>query len=85
MTDSMGRRVVMPGELIVTQAGEIHGEDTAESRELARRVKACINACDGISTAELEAGVVHDMCRVLTQVAPLLEAKVRGTPDERAA
>lgn len=74
------------GQLIVTARGEILGEDTPESRELARRVKACINACEGIATEELERGIVHDMCRVLSQVAPILETKVRGPrKDDRAA
>ncbi len=77
---------LLRGQVIVTLNGDIHGEDTAESRELSRRIKVCINACDGISTEELEQGIVHDMCRVLTQVAPLLEAKVRGgKSDEKAA
>lgn len=74
-----------PGHLIITPTGEILGEDTDDSRELARRVKACINACVGITTEDLEQGVVHDMCRVLTQVAPLLEARVRGSDTEEQA
>ena len=73
------------GQLVVTSHGEILGEDNDESRELARRVKACINACEGISTEELERGIIHDMCRVLNQVAPLLETKIRDKQDEKAA
>ncbi len=74
------------GHVIVTPAGEILGADSVESRELARRVKACINACEGISTEELEQGIVHDMCRVLGQVAPLLQAqsKNRSTAEKAA-
>lgn len=74
------------GQVVVTPAGEILGSDTEESRELARRVKACINACDGISTAELEQGIIADMCRVLGQVVPLLEAQSRQrNAGEKAA
>ncbi|MDX1966144.1 MAG: hypothetical protein SFV23_03130 [Planctomycetaceae bacterium] len=74
------------GQVVVTLAGEILGSDTEESRELARRVKACINACDGISTAELEQGIIADMCRVLGQVVPLLEAQSRQrNAGEKAA
>lgn len=74
------------GQVVVTPSGEILGSDTEESRELARRVKACINACDGISTAELEQGIIADMCRVLGQVVPLLEAQSRQrSAGEKAA
>ena len=79
------QRILFPGELIITAHGEIHGESTPASIELARRVKACLNACDGISTEELEAGIVHDMARVLRQVAPLLEERVHGHQDGKAA
>lgn len=68
---------LLPGQIVVTPAGDIHGDDSLPARDLARRVKACINACAGISTEELEAGIVHDMARVLGQVIPLLESKVR--------
>jgi hypothetical protein len=57
---------------IVTAEGEIHGEDTPENREAVRRIHACVNACEGLSTAELESGIVQDMQRVLADVVPLL-------------
>ena len=76
---------IVPGQIVVTPTGEILGVDTVESRELARRIKACINACEGITTDELEQGIVHDMCRVLNQVAPLLEERVHGSDGEKAA
>jgi len=74
-----------PEHLILTAGGDILGNDTPRNRELARRVKACLNACDGISTDELERGVVADMCRVLMQVVPMLEHKVASKAAERAA
>jgi len=38
-----------------------------------RRIQACVDACEGISTDELEQGVVQDMQRVLREVAPIIE------------
>lgn len=55
--------------------GELHGIDTPGNRELVRRIQACVQACEGISTGELERGIVQDMQRVISQVAPLLEAR----------
>ncbi len=37
-----------------------------------RRIQACVDACEGISTEELEDGVVQDMQRVLREVAPII-------------
>jgi hypothetical protein len=65
-----------PEQLVLTASGDILGADTPRNRELARRIKACLSACEGISTEELERGIVADMCRVLTQVAPFLEQKI---------
>lgn len=58
---------------LLTHEGELHGEDTDENREIVRRIHACVNACDGISTEELEKGIIADMRRVLAQVVPVLE------------
>jgi hypothetical protein len=58
--------------LVLTGTGELTGDDTPANRELARRIRACINACDGIATEELERGLIRELCQVLTQVAPLL-------------
>ncbi|MEX0704505.1 MAG: hypothetical protein WD069_20555 [Planctomycetales bacterium] len=60
---------------IVTADGDLHADDTPENRDLARRVLACVNACEGISTQELEQGIVADMRRVIAGVAPLLREK----------
>ncbi len=44
----------------------------AEDAEMLRRIQACVDACEGISTQELEEGVVQDMQRVLREVAPII-------------
>ena len=62
---------------VLTLAGDIHGEECAANREIVRRIHACVDACDGISTDELERGVVADMRRVISQVAPLLQERVQ--------
>lgn len=62
--------------LVLTAEGELHGADTLENRELARRIHACVVACEGISTEELECGIVADMRRVIAEVVPLLQDRV---------
>ncbi len=62
-------------EFILSHEGELHGIDTPEHRELVRRITACVHACDGISTAELEAGIIADMRRVIAEVLPVLQAQ----------
>jgi hypothetical protein len=68
---------------VVTAAGDIHGDDTRENREIVRRIHACVSACEGISTEELEKGIVADMRRVIAQVVPLLQE--RNTETRGAA
>jgi len=60
-------------QLVITHEGDILGEDNPENREIVRRIHACLNACEGISTEELEQGIIADMCRVMGQVVPLLQ------------
>lgn len=67
---------------LITVEGDVHGEDTPENREIVRRIHACVNACEGISTEELENGIIQDMRRVIAQVAPLLESQRDPSPDE---
>ncbi len=62
-----------PPLFILTMEGELRGEDTQENRDIVRRIHACVNACEGISTEELEKGIVQDMRRVLSDVVPLLQ------------
>ncbi|MBI1345800.1 hypothetical protein GC163_05880 [bacterium] len=73
----MSLPIIDADQVIVTAAGDVHGSDTPASRELARRIKACVNACEGMSTEDLEAGIIQDMARVIAQVVPILEDKVR--------
>jgi hypothetical protein len=58
---------------VITAEGELHGRQTPESLEIARRIEACFRACEGISTEELENGIIQDMRRVLAQVVPVLQ------------
>jgi hypothetical protein len=62
---------------VISHEGTLHGEDTPENREIVRRIHACVEACEGISTTELEEGVVADMRRVLAQVVPVLQQRTR--------
>ena len=63
---------------ILTHEGDLLGQDTLETREIVRRIHACVSACEGISTDELELGIVADMRRVIAEVVPVLQERVRG-------
>lgn len=63
---------------LLSHEGDLHGEDTPANREIVRRIHACVNACEGISTEELESGIVGDMRRVIAQVIPMLEGQNRS-------
>ena len=72
--------------VVITSDGEVHGDDTPENREIARRIQACVNACEGISTEDLEAGVLRQMVSLLERVGPILEGQSTSqTPPLRAA
>ena len=64
-----------PPRFVLAIDGELYGSDTPENRDLVRRIQACVAAREGISTEELERGVVADMRRVLTDVLPLLHGR----------
>ncbi|QDT63658.1 hypothetical protein [Calycomorphotria hydatis] len=70
--------------LVITPEGEIHGVDCDANRELVRRIQACVNACDGITTEELEQGIVDDMKNIINQVAPILK-KANELPRRESA
>jgi len=70
---------------IVTGEGNLHGEDSPENREIARRIHACVNACEEISTEELENGIIQDMRRVLAQLVPVLQDRVQQGRQQSAA
>jgi hypothetical protein len=78
MTDQ-GHPLAGP-HFVVSTDGELHAEDTPENREIARRIRACVNACEGISTEELEQGIIQDMRRALASVVPLLQANNHVPP-----
>ncbi|WP_339727586.1 hypothetical protein [uncultured Gimesia sp.] len=73
------RETIQPPHFVISSEGEILGEDSPENQELVRRVVACVNACDGITTEELENGIVEDMRRVIAQTAPLLQERSQMT------
>lgn len=60
---------------VISTDGSILGEDTPENRDIARRIHACVNACDGISTEELESGVIHEMRTMIAELVPVLQAQ----------
>jgi hypothetical protein len=70
-------------QITLTADGEIFGADLPENRALSRRVRACINACEGFTTAELEQGLLTHMRRLIEHLAPLAAQVNAG--DERAA
>lgn len=74
MTDHA--HVLKGPHFLLTSAGELHGEDSEENREFVRRIQACVAACEGISTEELESGIIQDMRRVIATVAPILESNI---------
>ena len=56
---------------------------TAKTRsKTGKCIHACVNACEGISTEELEQGIVKDMRRVLAEVAPILYEKSAKAPQQ---
>jgi len=68
----------------VSAAGDIYGDNTPENQDIVRRIHACVNACEGISTEELEHGIIGDMAQAISQIVPLLEAEkpsLVGTPN----
>ncbi|ADG66788.1 hypothetical protein Plim_0944 [Planctopirus limnophila DSM 3776] len=70
---------------VLSTDGELHGVDTEGNRELVRRIYACVQACEGISTDELEMGVVAEMKRLLGQVVPLLQNRSAAVAEREAA
>ena len=63
-------------QFVVSADGEICGEDLGSNREIVRRIQACVNACEGLSTEELEKGIIGDMRRVLAEIVPVLRDQV---------
>lgn len=72
----MSQPSVRTPHFLVTFEGDLLGDDTPENRDVVRRIHACVNACEGISTEELENGIIRDMQRVIAQVIPLLQDRL---------
>lgn len=60
---------------VLSHEGDIHGVSSPANRELVRRIQACVAACEGISTEELEQGIVEEMRATLKSVVPLLQKR----------
>lgn len=64
---------------LLSVESQLVGVDTPGNQELLRRIHACVAACEGISTEELEQGVVRQMQELLRQVLPLLQDRRERT------
>lgn len=69
---------------VLSTEGELLGVDTPANREVVRRIEACVAACEGISTEELEAGIVAQMRELLSQMVPVLQARQTQLTDQRS-
>ena len=68
----------------LSMTGDIYGDDTPENHDIVRRIHACVSACEGISTEELEQGIIQDMARAIAQIVPLLQTEqppLTGVPN----
>ncbi|MBA3311693.1 MAG: hypothetical protein M3552_16610 [Planctomycetota bacterium] len=74
---SQAGRANEPLRFVITPDGELFGRESEEGRELVRRIHACFFACEGITTDELERGIVADMRRVIEEVQPFLHDRVK--------
>ncbi len=52
--------------------------DDGLNDESLRRVQACLIACEGISTEDLEGGIIQEMRQTLRDVIPLLQGLRRN-------
>lgn len=68
---------------VISMEGDIHGEDTPENRETVRRIHACVDACAGISTGELERGVVQEMRQMIAELVPILQAQQQQRQEDQ--
>ncbi|MBX3452606.1 MAG: hypothetical protein KF777_23915 [Planctomycetaceae bacterium] len=69
---------------VLSTEGELLGVDTPANRDLVRRIEACVAACEGISTEELEAGIITQMRELLAQMVPVLQARQTQLTDQRS-
>ena len=85
MSEKTHSTVPKPHFVISTEDGAIHGEETPENQEIARRIHACVTACESLSTEELERGIIQDMQRVLAEVVPVLQDRVPSQQQTQPA
>ncbi len=85
MSEKTHSTIPKPHFVISTEDGAIHGEETPENQEIVRRIHACVTACEGLSTEELERGIIQDMQRVLTEVVPILQDRVLSQQQTQPA
>jgi hypothetical protein len=85
MSEKTLSTIPKPHFVISTEDGAIHGEETADNQEIVRRIHACVTACEGLSTEELERGIIQDMQRVLAEVVPVLQDRVPSQQQTQPA
>lgn len=64
-----------PSESLPTDSPPVENTPVDEglNDESLRRVEACLVACEGISTEDLERGIIQEMRQTLKDVIPLLQ------------
>ena len=85
MSEKTHSTIPKPHFVISTEDGAIHGEETPDNQELVRRIHACVTACEGLSTEELERGIIQDMQRVLAEVVPVLQDRAPAQQQTQPA
>ncbi len=85
MSEKTHSAIPKPHFVISTEDGAIHGEETPDNQEMVRRIHACVTACEGLSTEELERGIIQDMQRVLAEVVPVLQDRVPSQQQTQPA
>ena len=85
MSEKTHSTIPKPHFVISTEDGAIHGEETPDNQEIVRRIHACVTACEGIPTEELERGIIQDMQRVLSEVVPILQDRVPSQQQTQPA
>lgn len=64
----------VPSQSSISSVPEIPvAVDDGLNDESLRRVQACLIACEGITTDDLEAGIIQEMRQTLKDVVPLLQ------------
>jgi len=67
-----------PAEISATADSQNSQADWGLNDESLRRVQACLIACEGITTEDLESGIIQEMRQTLKDVVPLLQSLRRN-------